>query len=392
MLNYPIKVFIDTNIFDGSKYHIEGTSPLSILRKFADNKKVRLYTSRIVVGEALNHIKENIKKSHDLLLKNNKEMRNLISPSLIKETSLYPYFEIPKNENFENIAADKFNQYLNELGFTILDNSNIDINQIVEDYFRLKPPFENNEKKKNEFPDALMIAKIKDFFPDSKPIWIVSNDKGFSKAFEGVEGYNCFDKLNDLFDLINKQDEKSTYDAIKLQLVNESAVNQIKGLIEEKIKDGNFEIDGQDCDRKGLCEGFDYDEASIDLISGMEIKLSSVDDVSDNRVTVTIDCKADISVYCEYDDYSNSAWDSEEKEYVYVGRGQVSEDHAVEFESTLIFEVISVGNEFDFKLIEIEYDLQMDQWTRINREFIENDPRGDWEAEMMDALEEYHRH
>lgn len=388
MLNYPIAVFIDTNIFDECKYHLEGTSPLNILRKFAANEKVNLYTSNIVLGEARKHIIDNVISAYDLLNKHIKEMRRLISPSLLKETSFAQYYEIPQNNGFEDVAFIKFNEYLEDLHFTILDNTGVDVNQIIDDYFQFRPPFENKEKKKNEFPDAIMIAKIKSHFSEEHPIWIISGDKGFRNAFEGIEGYCCFDKLNEIFDLINEQDEKNTYDAIKTHLLDKNVLKNINGLLTEKISDGNFEINGQDCDRKGICDGYDYDEAFIDAITGMELRLSSVDDVSDNNVTVTIECKADISVFCEYDDYSNSAWDSEEKEYLYVGRGQVSEDHSVEFDSTLTYEVSSIGNEFNFELIGIEFDIELDQWTRTNREIIESDPRGDWEADMMEVLEE----
>lgn len=392
MLIYPIAVFIDTNVFDECKYHLEGTSLLNILRKFADNEKVSLYTSNIVLGEARKHIKHNVISSYELLNKQIKEMRKLISPSLLKETSFAQCYEIPQNNGFEDVAVIKFNEYLEELNFTILDNTGVDVNQIIDDYFQIRPPFVNNEKKKNEFPDAIMIAKIKNQFSEGNPICIISGDKGFRKAFEGIEGYNTMEKLNELFDMINEQDEKNTYDAIKAHLLNKNVLNHIISLLGEKISDGNFEIDGKDCDRKGICDGFDYDEAFINVISGMEVKLASVDDVSNNIVTVTIECKADISVFCVYDDYSNSAWDSEEKEYLYVERGEVSEDHSVEFESIITFSVSSTANEFNFQLEDVEFDLELDQWTRTNRELIVNDPRSDAEADKMDALEEYYKH
>lgn len=392
MLIYPIAVFIDANVFDECKYHLDGTSPLNILRKFADSKKVNLYTSNIVLGEARKHIKDNVISSYELLNKHIKEMRRLISPSLLKGTSFAQCYEIPQNNGFEDLAVAKFNEYLEDLHFTILDNADVDVNQIIDDYFQFRPPFENNKKKKNEFPDAIMIAKIKNQFSEGNPIWIISSDKGFRKAFEDIQGYNSFEKLNELFDMINEQDEKNTYDAIKTHLLDKDVLNHLIGVLKEKIYDGNFEIDGQDCDRKGICDGFEYDEVFIEEISGLEVKVSSVDDVSEGNVTVTVECKGDISVICYYDDYSNSAWDSEEKEYLYVERGEVSENHSVEFESIITFSVSSFANEFNFELKDVEFDLEMDQWTRINREFIVNDPRSDAEAEMMDALEEYYKH
>ncbi|KAB3536304.1 hypothetical protein F8154_04300 [Alkaliphilus pronyensis] len=392
MLSYPISVFIDTNVFDECKYHMEEKSPLQILKKFAGNNKVSLYTSNIVMGEAKRHISNNVTRSYELLNKQIKEMRKLISPSIFKETSFAQCYQIPENIGFEELAVDKFEEYIKDLQFTILDSAGVEINQIMDDYFQFRPPFENNEKKKNEFPDAIMIAKIKNEFSVDKPVWIISGDKGFRKAFEGIQGFSCVEKLNELFDMINKQDEKNIYEAIKAHLSNSHNLNHIIGILKEKITDGNFEIDGQDCDRKGVCEGNDYDEAFVDLISNMQVRFSSVDDVNEGNVTITIECKADISVFCSYDDYSNSAWDSEEKEYLYVGRGEVCEEHSVEFESIINFSVTSIADDIEFAIEEIAYDLELNQLTRTNREFIENDPRADAEAERMEALEEYYRH
>lgn len=392
MLSYPISVFIDTNVFDECKYHMEEKSPLQILKKFADNNKVSLFTSSIVIGEAKRHISNNVTRSYELLNKQIKEMRKLISPSILRETTFAQCYQIPENIGFEDLAVDKFNEYIKDLQFTILDSAGVEINQIMDDYFHFRPPFENNEKKKNEFPDAIMIAKIKNEFSEDKPVWIISGDKGFRKAFEGDKGFSSLEKLNELFDMINQQDEKNIYEAIKAYLSNSNNLNHIIELLKEKISDGNFEIDGQDCDRKGVCVGYDYDEAFIDLISNMQVRFSSVDDVNKDNVTITIECKADISVFCSYDDYSNSAWDSEEKEYLYVGRGEVYEEHSVEFESVINFSVTSIANDIDFEIEEIAYDLELNQLTRTNKEFIENDPRADAEAERMEALEEYYRH
>lgn len=204
MLIYPIAVFIDTNIFDEYKYHLEGKSPLNILRKFATEEKVKLYTSNIVLGETRNHIKDNISSSYDLLSKQIKEMRKLISPSLLTGTSFFKCYELPQNNGLENTAIKKFIEYLENLHFTILDNTGVDVNEIIEDYFHFSPPFENNKNKKNEFPDAIMISKIKNEFYVDNPIWIISGDKGFQRAFEGIDGYNSLEKLNDLFDMINE--------------------------------------------------------------------------------------------------------------------------------------------------------------------------------------------
>lgn len=392
MINYPISVFIDTNIFDECKYHLEDTSVLKILRKFADDKKIRLYTSNIVLGEVEKHIKDNVSSTYDVLKKQIKEMRKFISPSILVDTPIRPYFDLPLNDGLEDAAFAKFYEYICEVGFTVLDNSGVDVNKIVDDYFHCRPPFEDNVKKKSEFPDAIMISKLKEEFGKDNCVWIVSGDNGFQRAFVGLEGFNCLGKLKDLFDIINEQDEKAIYDAIKFHLLNDVVLENIEMKIKEKISDGAFEIDGMDCDRKGFCEGFDYDEAFIESISNLSVGLSSVNEVGENTVSVTIECRADISVLCSYDDLDNAAWNSEEKEYIYLERGKVSEDHSVEFESELEFSISSRANDFTFQLEKIELYLELNQWTRTTREEIVNDSRSEAEAEMMDTLEEYYKH
>lgn len=235
MLSYPISVFIDTNVFDECKYHMEEKSPLQILKKFADNNKVSLFTSSIVIGEAKRHISNNVTRSYELLNKQIKEMRKLISPSILRETTFAQCYQIPENIGFEDLAVDKFNEYIKDLQFTILDSAGVEINQIMDDYFHFRPPFENNEKKKNEFPDAIMIAKIKNEFSEDKPVWIISGDKGFRKAFEGDKGFSSLEKLNELFDMINQQDEKNIYEAIKAYLSNSNNLNHIIELLKEEV-------------------------------------------------------------------------------------------------------------------------------------------------------------
>ena len=53
----------------------------------------------------------------------------------------------------------------------------------------------------------------------------------------------------------------------------------------------------------------------------------------------------------------------------------------------------SEGDKTTFELSEVSYDLFLDQGTRLERIIvIPEDPRLSAEAEMMDALEEYHKH
>lgn len=394
-MNYPISVFIDTNIFDSCKYHLGNNSVLQILGKLVEDNKVNLYISNIVLKEAEKHIRNAIENTYRVLKATEKDIKKLISPTMLEDTAIKEYFQLLPIEGLDESALNKFHDYLKKTNTTILDNSGINLDQIVSDYFSNKPPFEKKEKKKNEFPDAIIIAKLKETFSEMNPIWIISEDKGFQKAFQGLKGFNSMDSLKALFDILNEHDAnmKVIYDQVKGYFENIDEVNQIIKEVVVKLQNEELEVEGMDCDRSGYCEGFEYDEVYTEDISNTNLTLSSIDKISENTVIVSVLFSADISVSCSFDDIENSIWDSEENEYFFLQRGEVRELHNAEFECVLTLAVPEKNDNTNFQLEEISYELELDQYTRVDREFIEQeDPEIDARAEMMDTLEEYHKH
>lgn len=393
MLNYPISVFVDTNVFDKCKYHLGPNGVLQMLKTLNKNGKVKLYISNIVLGETDRHIRSLADNTYKVLESAQKEARKIISPTLLEGTAIESYFSFPTADGIKEAAIRKFQKYINDMNTVVLDNSGVDLEQVVRDYFDGNPPFELKEKKKNEFPDAIMISKLKASFSKTNPIWIVSEDKGFRKSFQGLDGFNCVSILNELFDMINKQDRQFIYDEVQRLFINVDFLDKLKDDIKFEIEDVGVDINGVDCDRSGYCEGFEYNEIIIEDISEFEIELSSIDEIDDEIVVVSVLCNAEFKAYCSFDDYENSIWDSEEKEYLFLERGEVEEVHNAKFECVLRLNANNESSDLKLQLEKILHDIELDQYTRISREFVEpEDPRLMAEAEMMDALEEYHNH
>jgi len=393
MLNYPLSVFVDTNIFDSCKYNLGDNSVLNVLQKFVKNDKVNLYISNIVLREAEKHIKDATDNSYRVLKTAEKDLRKIISPSMLEGTSIEKYLQLPPIDGIEELVLNKFHDFLKNTNVVTLDNSGVIIDQILDDYFSSKPPFEDKEKKKNEFPDAIIISKLKEQFSENNSIWIISGDKGFQNAFRGLDGFNSMYSLKELFDMINKEDRIIIYNKMKNHLENSDVIEEIAQTIKGEIENDGIEVDGTVCDRKGICDGFDYDEVYVESITNVRISLSSIDDISDEFVFVSVICNAHISALCSYDDYENSIWDSEEKEYFFLQRAEVREIHQAKFECILRFSVSGKNDDIVFELADISYDLWLNQHTRTDRKFLErDDPRSDAIADMMDALEEYHKH
>lgn len=391
MLNYPLSVFLDTNIYISCRYDLSQKGVLFLLKNLVEQDKVKLYISNIVVKEIEKHIKQDISSAISNFNKIRKEISKSISPNIVCGTQLSPVFELPDKYSIQETAINNYRQFLQGCNAIHLNNEGIEINEIIDDYFKANPPFENKEAKKNEFPDAFIIAKLKKEFDKDKPLWVISSDKGFKKAFEDEEGFNCFSSIKELLNMINKQDEM--YDKVTKHITTTSVINEISDNLIEKIESDNIEIDGMDCDRKGNCEGYEYSYTCITDASIKDIVLSTVDAINNNIIYLTLLCNAKFDASCFYDDYENAIWDSEEKEYLYLGEQQIDEEHETKFECSLEIEVIHEKEGDKFKVRHISYDLELDQYSRIKRSFIEcEDPRIAAEAEMMDALEEYYKH
>ncbi|EPS51492.1 hypothetical protein CFSAN002367_07390 [Clostridium botulinum CFSAN002367] len=191
--------------------------------------------------------------------------------------------------------------------------------------------------------------------------------------------------------MINKQDQM--YDTIIQYIKDKDVYKEICNNIKERIEFDDIEVNGLDCDRKGYCEGYEYSDTLTTDVSVENFYLSSVDEISEDIIYLTILCKAKISVSCSYYDYDNSIWDSEEKEYMFLLEREIDEEHEPEFECSLSLKVNHEDDNVEFSLFDISYDLVLDQGSRTKRSFVEpKDPRLDAEAEMMDALEEYYNH
>lgn len=385
-MDYPISVFLDSNIFIACKYDISEDSKLGILLRYIKAGKIRLFLSNIVKREVETHICEDAESAVGYFEKALKDAQKRIDGKTLAKTSLHSCFNLPIKELVKSELKTEFEQYLLDCNAIILDNQGITCDAILNDYFSGVAPFENREKKKHEFPDAIMIAKLKKEFPEEKVLWVISDDEGFKQALHCSPQFQCLSRLQDLYDLINKNEH--TYREIKKYF--SSNADQISSTILKELEASDIEVDGTDCDRKGTVEGFDYDETDVLEISNLKVKLDSVDEISEGNAIVTVRCSAHFSVYGSYDDFDSGIWDSEDKEYVFVPHYDVYEEHEADFYCELKLCFQEESPDYSFSVESVKCDIKLDQDSRVERH-VQN-PEEDAKADQMDVLEEYHRH
>ena len=294
-----------------------------------------------------------------------------------------------------------FDDFLRAINAEILGADLIDVGLILSDYFGTKPPFENIEKKKSEFPDAFIAQQIRKRFGEAEEVVIVSNDKGFIRACQESENHFFFNSLGALYNAISKED--AAYDDT-IAVIKELQL-RISAAVKEYIKGNeNIDVHGLSYDKDGIESGYDYSEVYLHSISDVTFSVHSVDEISENISIVTLSCKADISADCYYEDYANAPWDPEEKEYVFVDTIQMREEHKARFGCRIEIDreaktfkvfpfIVALGGDSRSNRYEVEEHPGEDDEEKIrdmDREALGFQALGSYESYLEDNLPDSH--
>lgn len=163
-------IIIDTNQF-GKPYEYDFKNGIctKMAKHFKDINNIDVFIPDIVLDEVKSHVKENIKNSY-----------NKMEPGYLKKhisrKMINPIIESYMKEIDDFVANNKI-KVINCSKIGILD-------EICKWYFDRKMPFE--DRKKNEFPDAIIVSGIKCYFNENKydEIFVASEDKGLLKSIE----------------------------------------------------------------------------------------------------------------------------------------------------------------------------------------------------------------
>ena len=167
MIKYPLYVTLDTNIFDANKLDFSKESTLGLLVNYVEAGKIKIVLSNIVIKEVEKHVI----KSSDSICSAFRELRkkalSIASEGLLEQVGIKPDALFLNKIEYQEKCLGVWNKFLESLKPEIMDLSLVDLKEIVDDYFEIKPPFENNEKKRKEFRMRLLQIR---FEKDSEKI------------------------------------------------------------------------------------------------------------------------------------------------------------------------------------------------------------------------------
>ena len=327
MIKYPLNVTIDTNIFEANKFDFGTDSTMRLLVKNVQNGKIKLVLSNIVISEVEKHICRCVDKVCGKARKLRQEYLDILPEQYLADIGMGIYVQIPDKKTIHQSAKDVFAKFLEDCKVERLDTGSINLEEILEDYFAVRPPFENSEKKKKEFPDAFIAEEIKKRFGGDEIVAIVSQDNGFKKACTNSKNHLFFSSLGELFNTLSKNEEEYIAALELIKNNNDSIIQTIKGMIDDSC----VEVHGLSYDQDGIADGYDYDETYLEhcYLSGM--RLHTIDDIDEDIITASLWIHGNMAVNCYFKDFDNAPWDSEEKEYVWVEVRHILEKHNARF-------------------------------------------------------------
>lgn len=348
-------VYLDTNVYISANY-IFDTDNMGRLNKLIEAGEVTLLYTSATMGEVEQHLAEDISaavQKYNRVLR--KEMPALKSADsyMLKELNIQEVVDAVKikakaffeQENSQSISLNPLNGEL-----------------LLRDYFEGRAPFE--KKKPNEFKDAIMINAVKNYQKEiGEIVYIVSNDEGFRKAFDGNEKFICFEFLSGFLKFYNKQQEK-------LSKITECITDALENAdFEEVIKDYLRNLDVY----RGYYGQWEYDDIDIDEVCGELIYIEE----KDGQWGATISADVELSIDITYRDEDNSYYDREEGAYLIENYIHALEKHLIAVELFLLCEV--ENNEEDgYEIIDVEVSkensiktLDIDEDTLIDSEEID---------------------
>ena len=295
-------ICFDTNIYDNTKYNFDG----QFYKTFKELKKekfpnLEIYINSIIYREVMAHLEEKGQENNEVIERFKKDVWNLeIFDELQRVLNDIDFLR----EASIKEAKDKFNNFLslfsvdiNSLKAKLIydDNQNFDLGEVLDDYFNHRPPFENKNNKKNEFPDALIIQNISQRFKNHDNFIVVSSDNGFRKAVEQkIPKATMFANYSECANYLNKHHEN--YDKVcmtieKLESVIEKEINQfLSDLTYDFVptyhaENFGIKVDVTNYDRKGHSELSELDEMMIQKFELNDSPLVRILNIEDNGNT-----------------------------------------------------------------------------------------------------------
>lgn len=290
-------IFVDTQAFMRQCFRFEG-AVLKRIEQLGKDGLINILISEVVSREVKSKLAEQMDNAYQSFRSMQKNLEVLESASPLIDFSI-------DIRGLKGIAESRWDKYLLESKATILSSNDICNSKLLEYYFGGTYPFSEG-KKKSEFPDAISVLSLQSWLNRTKEaVYVISQDKDLKGFCEGEQLCISLEKISEFIDIYNQEEEKLS-ESVRKYI--EDDIDWLTELIKTEYLNKGFVYDGN------------Y-EAEVGEVVVEKITIQEIDIIEVESKRAVIECsvviksKADISG----PDYENAIWDSEDKEYFYIG-------------------------------------------------------------------------
>ena len=253
------------------------------------------YMTSVVEYEVRAHIEKSIIDAVSSLKNFQRKARLLEN---INDPSLSNYFQPVDEQIIKDKAQSVFSEFLREAHSKLVSSKNISVEDILNSYFKKKPPF-GTGKKKAEFPDAISLASLASELNGEK-IYVVSGDPDYSAFCKYNDQFIQIDYLDKFLDIYNRHENTLT----------ELIATEIDTSKDEITKEIMILVGGMGVFNRAPWEDSDVVDFKVDSIDNFE---SSVIYINEEKSIVTLDFDVTYTATVSGPDFLNGTYDSEDK-------------------------------------------------------------------------------
>lgn len=337
-------LLIDTSIFDANGLRLEK----GLLGKLHQFKKspVDFLMPDVIIGEVKTHLEQKIRASKSSLEKAINEAGDHL---FINGNTYDDAKKLLEGNETDGLADTRLQNFLEVTGAVKIECGDyLSVSSLLERYFSNKAPFAETGKKKNEFPDAIVLMAIEVWAEkNNKSVLAVARDDDWSKYCENSQHIDCITELSDALAAFNRA----------------TAPYAFLSRLETALEEGNAQsfIDGIATNLALLLDGITPDqdaesylyweaEGSNGWYEDFHLTSNEFRIIDSDEDYIVLEGKAEITVGAE-GDFSLSVHDSIDDDYVRIGH--VTAKTEKEFTSKIL---ITITGALDGPLDDLEIE------------------------------------
>ena len=326
-------ILVDTCIFDKHGLRLE-KGLLGKLNQFKDSE-IHYLLPDVIKGEVKSHLESKVKSARASLEK----ALNDAGDHLFFDGSALNHAKsvlIDSNE-IEGIAENRIDKFITNSGALVLDcGKYLSVSELLQQYFQNKAPFAETGKKKNEFPDAIVLLATEAWAKENDiQVLAVAKDGDWENYCEASDNIDYIEDFADALSKFNKETAHFSFLSLLISQLEREETDAVD-FVERIYTNLEMYFDGFTPDQEADSSHYWEPDGCHGWLSDFKLANYDFKIIDHAEDYVVLEMNAIISVEVE-GEFSLSHYDSIDRDY--VGMGGIVTTAEAQFESEILVTV-----------------------------------------------------